>query len=198
MTEDNLLDFTTEIETNPLAGVSTRDGFAPLPRNDDGYLVSIVKSSIKPYVGAERSMKSEVVEAHLLANPATTPGKKLAIEGQIIEGEFQGRKVWWDFLLLPASDQKAFTNFSVEAQVKAGKTDLMGLIKRAGLKAIIQPEELLGGQARVPCGHDKTGKYNRWFFALKEAGEPAADTPPAPRPRTAANTVTRDDDEPAF
>lgn len=194
MSDDSLLSFTDEIKTNPLAGVATQQAFQPLPRNDDGYLLSITKASIKLYVGGIRSLKTEAIEEFLRTNPVN-PGKKFAIEAEIIEGEFNGRKVWWDFLLVPASDNKEYANFNTTAQLSAAKNDLLGLLKRAGFKdGIKAPEQLLGVQVKVPCGLTKDGKYNRWYFTVRE--DHAEAEVPAPTQRPAAGRVTATDEAP--
>lgn len=193
---DDLLSFTSEIQTNPLAGVSTQQAFQPLPRNDDGYLLSITKSAIKPYVGGIYSMKTEAVEEYLRENPGVTPGKKLSVEAEILEGEFQGRKVWLDFLLIPASDNKEYANFNTAAQASAGKNDLLGLIKRAGMKqGIADPAQLLGVQVKIPCGMSKNGKYNKWYYTVREDHVEAEAPAPSQRPVPTRVTAT---DEPPF
>lgn len=195
MSDDTLLSFTDEITTNPLAGVSTKQAFTPLPRNDDGYQLSITKAAIHLYVGGTYSRKTEEIAEYLRQNPSVNPGKKLVVEAEIIEGDFNGRKVWWDFLLVPASDNKEFINFNTVAQISSAKNDLLGLLKRAGFKGGIQaPEQLLGVQVKIPCGLNKKGNGNRWYYTVRE--DHADAETPAPSQRPAAGRVTATDEPP--
>lgn len=110
------------------AGLATFDD-QPLPEGN--YPLVIEACEQRKYVdGAKR--KPEAIADACSADPMIIPGDEVAITYVITEGKFAKRKLFGNYVLKAASNQRTYGEFTPEKKAAAGLNDLCGLRIRLG------------------------------------------------------------------
>jgi len=173
----NDLSFTTELETNPNAGVSGYDN-SPLPPGDYSFVVE--KAECVPYVAGVYSLKPEDVAQYLHDHTDVVAGECIKIQAKITDGPFTGRKLFWgrfEFAYRAASDETTKEGVSngrawkitPEGGAKAAQENFNGLLRRIEKGSIQEISEIIGctGVVSVSIKKDR----NKFHFTVRAAGK---------------------------
>ena len=155
---------------------------SPMP---EGVYPLVIESCVERKYIDGVARKPEALAAACAEDSTIDPGTEIALVYVVTEGKYAKRKLFGSYVVKASSNQQTYVDFTPEKKVRAGKTDLCGLMLRLGRPDVLSDWVGKMFNGYVTSKKQKDGKTRNDVRCTIKEGEENAPRPSAPQSTTA-------------